>query len=164
MSLRAHRALGRTGFLILVYGLISCGADPQRSLQPQSDAIFVGYDDGCWPISSECQDRALTGGEWNAAYNAIGLIEGTDAMCFDIRDKAMDDLLLDKIRFWTTGPSGYDPANYYGDRHNVPGVTHVTGVGFATTDDLIETLAHETAHALGYNHDDMNGRCGISLA
>lgn len=55
-----------------------------------------------------------------------------------------------KILVWTVGPASYHPSNYYGDRHNGPGVTHVTSLGMNSNEQLMRTLIHEAAHgALG---------------
>ena len=111
--------------------------------------------DLCWPISSECQHREMTTNEHNRMVSlGMNINTAGDSRCSTIKQKVLDDLTAGNVFVWTVGPSNYDPANYYGDRHNVPNVTHVTALALASNEMLMKTLIHEAAHAIGVTTDE----------
>lgn len=78
-----------------------------------------------------------------------GIDENADPRCSTIKAQLSNDLGAGNVRIWTDGGS-----NCWGDRHNGPGVTHISS--WATTQSLVEqknTLIHETAHAIGIGTD-----------
>lgn len=78
-----------------------------------------------------------------------------DPRCGQIQNQLMSDSQSEpnNIEMWTDGPPEYDPANYYGDRHNEPGITHLTANAFNSNMELMKTLIHEGAHAIGVTTD-----------
>jgi hypothetical protein len=81
----------------------------------------------------------------------LDINEYGDFMCGMIKQRLLDDYSAGNIRVWTEGPPDYSPEDNYGDRHNGPGVTHITGLALTTNWNLQATLVHETAHAFGYS-------------
>ncbi|HJS43816.1 MAG TPA: hypothetical protein VJ755_10130 [Gemmatimonadales bacterium] len=157
------------GRAILLYILItltsnSCTNDAGSPSQPRT----VGYPsysyEGCWPISETCQDQALSDTDANRVDQAISSIdEWGDPRCGNLIQQLMIDFSAGRIRHWTVGPEIYDPANYYGDRHNGPSVTHITSNALATNQELKNALIHEAAHAFGYSDtvaDELVAKCG----
>ena len=110
--------------------------------------------DVCWPISSVCEDRPLTTNEKNRITSlSMNINTAGDPRCSQIRSQAINDVSNDAVRMWTAGPEEYDPDDYYGDRHNVPGITHITANALNSNLELMRTLIHEAAHAIGVTDD-----------
>lgn len=113
--------------------------------------------EGCWPITAQCVDRPLTDDERSRSLGMIGGINaGADPRCSQIQQQLGADHAAGNIRLWTDGPAEYHPNNYYGDRHNGPGVSHVTQNAFQSNTSLQATLIHETAHAWGWSDAEAN--------
>lgn len=133
---------------------------PVRSIKPDSGHV-LRYMDLCWPPSPDCVDRPLTIDEqhrvWQLSYNINS--QGSTT-CDYIRRWAMADAeasassgVSQHVFVWTQGTPAYDPANYYGDRHNDPGITHITANALSSNVELMKTLIHEAAHGIGMTDD-----------
>jgi hypothetical protein len=119
-----------------------------------SDTLHINaYMDLCWPPSDQCQDRPLTDNEHNRAVLMGQNINTLDPRCAEIQAQTMMDIDNGMITMWTVGPPEYDPANYYGDRHNAVGLTHLTANAYRSNYELMRTLIHEAAHAVGVTDD-----------
>lgn len=115
------------------------------------------YMDLCWPIEGDCKDRELNQNEHNRVTLLSERINvAGDPRCAAIMAQSAQDAQDGKIRMWTEGPTGYDPRvdPYAGDRHNTAGVTHVTPNAWVDNYELMKTLIHEAAHAVGYTSDE----------
>lgn len=77
-----------------------------------------------------------------------------DPRCGSIVEQSAVAARDGNIRMWTEGSTSYNPNDYYGDRHNAVNVTHLTANAFASNYELMRTLIHEAAHAIGVTDDD----------
>jgi hypothetical protein len=110
--------------------------------------------DLCWPPNpGECEHREQNQNENNLIVIQIGLINTFDPFCAQIQGQLSADVSNGLIAIWTVGPANYSPNDYYGDRHNAPGITHRTALAFSSSEILQSTLIHEAAHAFGVTTD-----------
>jgi hypothetical protein len=143
--------------LLTVVAMLSCGRDvaPTSSLERIATPM-ARYEDLCWPPgTATCQDRPLTTNEGNrATLGTMAINDQGGYMCQQLKEQALTDMGNGSVKMWTVGDASYDPANYDGDRHNSPGVTHLTTNAFRDNSTLMKTLIHEAAHAVGVWDDE----------
>ncbi len=144
------------GLLVgLCGGSVACRTD-RAFVSPEGvvGSIPQRYMDLCWPPGTECQHRDITQNELTRISSMISNINvGGGSQCVAIQDLLMSDMYAGRIQVWTAGSSTYDPSNFYGDRHNGPGITHLTSNAFASNCELMRTLIHESAHGIGVTSD-----------
>lgn len=137
--------------LVLVGGCLTDGALPTSVQRVQSTPAVM---DMCWPPSADCQHRELNTNEHNRVVSlSMNINVNGDPMCSAIMNQSLSDT-YGNIKMWTDGPTGYEPEDFFGDRHNVPQVTHLTANAFANNSELMRTLIHEACHAIGNGDDD----------
>lgn len=153
MSKSSHR-------LKLVF-FLGASAFTLLSCEPASEPTTPVFNpqlslEGCWPIGGDCEHRVLTTTEANRITTLTqNLNTQADSRCATIQNLLMADMGAEpkQILVWTNGPSTYHPDNYYGDRHNAPGITHITPLGLSTNENLMRTIIHEAAHGVGATTD-----------
>ncbi len=107
----------------------------------------------CWPISDQCKEEPLSDGQSRRVNEAISTINaGARTVCREIQSRLRGAFGEGRIRLWTVGPPGYDPASFSGDSHRGPGIVHVTNRAFRNGLELRVTLVEEMAHQMDYSH------------
>ena len=129
-------------------------ASCERSMAPtlEQAASSASSTEGCWPIgSAQCEHRDLTASECGWLMQ-LSSAYANDGVCGLIKLQAQNDLNNSRVKVQT---SGIGMNNQYGDRHNAPGISHLTSTyGMANNDSARETLFHESAHGYNPNWED----------
>lgn len=138
-SVSRKQLIGAAVVVLTTCVAVSCGTTADSPTAPELK-VRASQED-CWPPSSTCEHRELTNEEWLQAKNAIDThmnpLGGSN--CMPIFMQMMDDLgsgtADTRFRFWTNPPHN-PPIYWFGDRHNVPNITHLTGVAFQGKQEL----------------------------
>jgi hypothetical protein len=144
----------------VVVAVASCSHDFSPTLMGErglrADSLHVRrYMDLCWPPSDQCKERSLTQTEYTKSYQlAENINTQADSRCATIKNQAIEDLIYGQFRMWYQGPPDYDPTtNYFGDRHNAVAISHITPLSYGNNMELMKTIIHESAHAIGVTDD-----------
>jgi hypothetical protein len=150
---RLERVKNVTMLAGVVLGLLlGCTEQATESLNTQVPSISLSLG-GCWPISLTCLDRQITNGEKDQFVRmAAGMSESGDPLCSQIKQALAFDIGVGNVRVDLD-----DTGDLWGDRHNGPGITHITAWALRQSpSEVKKTLIHETAHSLGASEAKAN--------